>query len=839
MNKFLIILFLSTISSFATDFYLDNAASGANDGSSWTDAWQSVSDINWTAIADGDDTIYVSGGSESKSYTDQGALSGTFHYWLIEEAVTIKKSQEAGHNGTILWDSKISIAADDVVIDGRVSDLNYSTIYMDNLDAIKDNCGWKITESYNNGVAIQGDANSGVEVLGLEIAECGLSAAATSHGISHNINGGQAIADTLIQGCWIYYCRNDGVNITQNEATGYGGMVVDHCIIEYNGDDGVQVAAGVDVAWSSVGEPIPPEKGSGFGHPDAIQWAGEYTRIYNCLVRGTDAACIYGEMTWQDDEIDAIKGDVLIYGNIIYDPGGKEPNTGAQFGMQWTSGGGGASTEVTLDNYVAVHNTIYGTIANQPAIATLSDTEFTSITLTDVFFSNNLIYNTGNQSIRVGDLPPAGNDNFETFAESEVRVDYNIGYGTSDGIDWDDTAYDTMAAFNAATTFANNTSSQPVFEDLDDDDVRLAAEDTVAKDAGIALSGYIEADILANMPDYNTDLYGTSRTADGNPDIGALEYRSPTLAVYLDFEDSPADGQFDDESGNGNHGMKYGFPSGSPARWPGVTTVTLGSLSSQAGDFDYFYDGYGTYGKSGDYVAIEDFDGGDASTATIMCWAKYAPNTIVGSDGNYTEYNNSAILSNGEYSEGGGWSIGHQNTYASDVNIRDTKFIFWTDADHANRSQMTFGDTNNADGSTDAMAHYAVTFNAGVINIYYNGEFVSTETVSQTTIRLDTTTNWLGIGGGPHHGSAVRDAWLEEDGYGPYDEYPNWRWFHGQIDNVRIYTSALNALEIAEIYEAEGGGEESLPSYTGPTRLDGTGRGRALGGTGAGITFYN
>lgn len=45
----------------STLHYFDNAAGGANNGSSWANAWNSSASINWASVAAGD-TVYISGG---------------------------------------------------------------------------------------------------------------------------------------------------------------------------------------------------------------------------------------------------------------------------------------------------------------------------------------------------------------------------------------------------------------------------------------------------------------------------------------------------------------------------------------------------------------------------------------------------------------------------------------------------------------------------------------------------------------------------------------------------------------------------------------------------------
>ena len=47
----------------ATDYYVDKNAWGQNNGTSWANAWQSFSAINWCTIDPGD-VIFISGGTD-------------------------------------------------------------------------------------------------------------------------------------------------------------------------------------------------------------------------------------------------------------------------------------------------------------------------------------------------------------------------------------------------------------------------------------------------------------------------------------------------------------------------------------------------------------------------------------------------------------------------------------------------------------------------------------------------------------------------------------------------------------------------------------------------------
>ncbi len=100
----LLLTFFVVIPIYGTNHYVDKNASGSNNGSSWSNAWESFSAINWGSISSGD-VIYISGGNDSTVY------NGTLNIGksgVNGNRIVITKGIDSGHNGEVVIDGQNS-----------------------------------------------------------------------------------------------------------------------------------------------------------------------------------------------------------------------------------------------------------------------------------------------------------------------------------------------------------------------------------------------------------------------------------------------------------------------------------------------------------------------------------------------------------------------------------------------------------------------------------------------------------------------------------------------------------------------------------------------------------
>ncbi|MBC8097642.1 MAG: hypothetical protein H7Y43_17715 [Akkermansiaceae bacterium] len=266
------------------------------------------------------------------------------------------------------------------------------------------------------------------------------------------------------------------------------------------------------------------------------------------------------------------------------------------------------------------------------------------------------------------------------------------------------------------------------------------------------------------------------------PSEGSAFYRlnvqdgpaDPSLLLHLPFDNDFSNGVVVDASGNGNHGLRYGRPC-CPTNWP---TATVGPDGSQAGNFNWYGDGYGLYGRSGDYVGVPSVTPFlNMTQVTVSAWARFRASYT----GSYVADQNSTILYSG-HATTGAWYLGRYYNHSTAFNV----FTNETESVQA----VYFPDNSLPDGDTDRWNHYLVTFDSGVLKGYFNGVCFMTNTIPVT--QLTAAGTWLGIAAWTFN----KDPWMDL----AVDGHPNNAWVNGTMDDLRIYNRALSNAEVETLY---------------------------------------
>ena len=216
MYKMMVIIFLSWISlGWATDYYVDKNANGSNNGTSWSNAWESFAAIVWGSLDPGD-FLYISGGSDSTIYYETlkvPAIQGTAANPITIIAGKYAPSS-AGHSGRVIIDGSGGSLNWNILVGKVAGTPSYITIKgfkcRRALSAIK-------VEDYANAITI--DSNYCYEFYGLAgVFVCGFTDGIDSTVIKNNTiitwvdqpNIGSAQTDG------IYLCETVNTLITDN-----------------------------------------------------------------------------------------------------------------------------------------------------------------------------------------------------------------------------------------------------------------------------------------------------------------------------------------------------------------------------------------------------------------------------------------------------------------------------------------------------------------------------------------------------------------------------------------------------------------------------------------------
>lgn len=482
----LAILFLPKI-SLAANWYVDNAATGSNNGTSWTNAWQSFAAIGWGSIQPGD-KVYISGGSTSKSYNEQLIIADS---GISGNPITIQTGQDSGHNGIVDINGG-DTRTNCITISGR----SYITVTGEVNGQIKMACH----DAAQHGISASTPV--GIKIRYIESYDNG-SAGGNYHGITFSSNSSSGTGNEIGYSS-VHDNYQDQIQAGTGAVTAFDYLDIHHNTLYNLSDDGIQSGGGLNIYNNSIsGARIPP---LGAGHPDGIQTMGGHMRVYNNyfgdMPSGANSHAFIDPINYAGQIVD----EIWVYNNVF--DGFNKNNNCLVIGPDTPNAPNG------MDSVYVFNNTFVDCGARPISIGVEKSPLGSNAPMTDIHVKNNLIYNaasTPNQAIWLS----AGN-----YTTSDVQVDYNAVHEGVDGssrLAWDSITYTYDNFVSGGYGMINGRHIIPSFitysAHTGNNDLHLQSTDTSAKDYGISLSSY-----------FTTDKDSIPRPQGFAWDIGAYEY---------------------------------------------------------------------------------------------------------------------------------------------------------------------------------------------------------------------------------------------------------------------------------------------------------------------------
>ena len=443
IGTILILLVCLSPLCYASNWYVDNAATGSNKGTSWTNAWKSFSDMRWgSGGVTAGDILYISGGSIEKTYHEQLTIGAS---GSSGQPITIRGGLDSGHAGTVIIDGSGEGPRRDYCVDIR--SCSYVTIH-----------GLTCKNAYNIGIG--GENGHDVTIERCTITACGHGGENDQAGIRYFGSSGNILVDH----CTLYDMKSDGIicgwvkdsSISNCNVTDYAGATT---------VDGIQVSGTNIIIESNVvhGMLNLVEHSDGIIiEPPSNGVTIRYNTVSDCLQNMYIDSYYYGEGS---------KGitDVQVYYNNVY----KVDYTNDVHGIHFHANDVGPSP---ITGVKAYNNTIaYKTPAS-------GDTGLSFNAVTDGDARNNILYNACLLKFNNADMH---------------YCNYNNYYRTDSGdiISWEENSFTSLETLKTVnpTYEINGQQKDPLFVDVSSSNHKLQdSSPCIDKGTNVGLSRDME-----------------------------------------------------------------------------------------------------------------------------------------------------------------------------------------------------------------------------------------------------------------------------------------------------------------------------------------------------------
>jgi len=390
----------------ATTWYVDSSAAGTHNGTSWANAWTSLSQISGVSAGD---TVYISGGAGGSSHTysvsnwkPAGGNSGA--------PITYQIGQDAAHDGTVTFSGSGTwlTAPSYSVISGDAGDGNEHFVISGYSQAANINGTTGVRISYINLGSSSGSLSDGIDGQGVsnfELDHCYayLTSPTTDHFMSVGFNG-TTWHQNLIHDNAVYVphqagASGDGADGFQLGGVGYS--LYNNTVVGY---DTTYTGGQHQDGWQSTG-------------PDS------YLEFYGNKIVNIGNYALFADAYWGGFT------HVRVYNNLFF-MGGNYVYPGA---IVFGTDGGYTGTSPCQYNDIIIANNLADGFGAQGTVVLENPTGSTHPTVfVGDIVANNVSINGGHLSFNNDNTVVAVNNPFLTTAQGPANfVSYSSSGGTN------------------------------------------------------------------------------------------------------------------------------------------------------------------------------------------------------------------------------------------------------------------------------------------------------------------------------------------------------------------------------------------------------------------------